>query len=130
MAAVALLERLSVSVDVPLRQSCCAQMHVNAGQDVATKAGDEALLGGVRGIAARTYELTEFLLDVLGVTDVGACFPHRVTYHPTCHPLRLLHATDGPLRLLRAVRGIAGDASCVLHIGGVECPVDPGQEIQ
>lgn len=47
-----------------------------------------------------------FLADVLGVTDVGACFPHRVTYHPSCHSLRMLRVGDAPLRLLRAVRGI------------------------
>jgi L-lactate dehydrogenase complex protein LldE len=57
-------------------------------------------------LAARTYELSEFLVDVLGVTDVGAYYPHRVTYHPTCHSLRLLKVGDKPLRLLRAVRGL------------------------
>jgi L-lactate dehydrogenase complex protein LldE len=57
-------------------------------------------------VAAKTYELSEFLVDVLGVTDVGAYFPHRVSYHPTCHSLRVLRAGDKPLRLLRAVRGI------------------------
>ena len=54
----------------------------------------------------RVYELSEFLVDVLGVTDVGAYFPHRVTYHPTCHSLRMLRVGDRPLQLLRAVRGI------------------------
>ena len=43
---------------------------------------------------------------MLGVTDVGASFPHTVTYHPTCHSLRLLGVGDRPLRLLEAVRGI------------------------
>ena len=43
---------------------------------------------------------------MLGVEDVGATYPHRVTYHPTCHSLRLLRVGDKPLRLLRAVRGI------------------------
>jgi L-lactate dehydrogenase complex protein LldE len=57
-------------------------------------------------VAARTYELSELLVDVLGVTDVGAYYPHRVTYHPTCHGMRMLHLDDKPLRLLRAVRGI------------------------
>ena len=52
------------------------------------------------------FELTEFLVDVLGVEDVGASFPHRVAYHPTCHSLRLLQVGDRPLRLLRAVQGI------------------------
>jgi L-lactate dehydrogenase complex protein LldE len=57
-------------------------------------------------VAGRTYELSEFLVDVLGVTDVGAYYPHRVTYHPTCHSLRVLHVGDKPLRLLRAVSGL------------------------
>src|SRR5512147_1227083 len=57
-------------------------------------------------VGGRTYELSELLVDVLGVTDVGAYFPHRVTYHPTCHSLRALHLGDRPLRLLSAVRGL------------------------
>ncbi|GAA2840685.1 hypothetical protein GCM10020220_032080 [Nonomuraea rubra] len=52
------------------------------------------------------YELSEFLIDVLKVEDVGAYFPHRVTYHPTCHSLRGLHLGDRPARLLRNVRGL------------------------
>ena len=54
----------------------------------------------------RVYELTEFLVDVLGVTDVGAYFPHTVTYHPSCHGLRLLGLGDRPRRLLDAVKGL------------------------
>ena len=54
----------------------------------------------------RTYELTEFLVDVLGVTDVGAYFPHRVTYHPTCHSLRMLGVGDRPRMLLEQVHGL------------------------
>jgi L-lactate dehydrogenase complex protein LldE len=57
-------------------------------------------------VAAKTFELSEFLVDVLGVEDVGAAYPHRVTYHPTCHSLRMLRVGDRPLRLLRHVRGI------------------------
>ena len=52
------------------------------------------------------YELSEFLVDVLGVDDVGAYYPHRVTYHPTCHSLRALRVGEKPQRLLRSVRGI------------------------
>ncbi|GAA0830068.1 (Fe-S)-binding protein [Streptosporangium amethystogenes subsp. fukuiense] len=54
----------------------------------------------------KVYELSEFLVDVLGVTDVGAYFPHRVTYHPTCHSLRGLRLQDRPTRLLEQVRGL------------------------
>lgn len=131
---------------------------------VARDVGDGALAERAARIAARTYELSELLVDVLGVDDVGASFPHRVTYHPTCHSLRVLRVEDKPLRLLRNVRGLdlvelpdadqccgfggmfalknadtstamladkmrnvlstraefcsAGDASCLMHIGG------------
>ncbi|MBV9839116.1 MAG: (Fe-S)-binding protein [Solirubrobacterales bacterium] len=73
---------------------------------VARAAGDEALARRAERVGARTYELSQFLIDVLEVEDVGAYFPHRVTYHPTCHSLRLLALEDRPLRLLRRVRGI------------------------
>jgi len=67
--------------------------------------GSEAT-GALGTLASRTYELTEFLVGVLGVEDVGATFPHRVALHPTCHSMRGIHVGDGPLRLLRAVRGL------------------------
>ncbi|NLV79384.1 MAG: (Fe-S)-binding protein [Rhodococcus sp.] len=73
---------------------------------VASRYGSPALCGRVDTVKAKTYELSELLVDVLGVTDVGAWYPHRVTYHPTCHSLRMLRVGDKPLRLLRAVRGI------------------------
>jgi len=73
---------------------------------VARRAGDTALAERADAVAARTYELSELLVDVLGVTDVGAHYPHRVTYHPTCHSLRLLRVGDKPLQLLREVRGL------------------------
>lgn len=57
-------------------------------------------------LTPRVLELTEFLVDVLGVTDVGAYFPHRVTYHPSCHGLRMLGLGERPLALLRAVKGL------------------------
>jgi L-lactate dehydrogenase complex protein LldE len=72
---------------------------------VAQRSGDAGLVRAVEQ-APPAYELTEFLVDVLGVEDVGAYFPHRVTYHPTCHSLRMLGVGDRPLRLLRAVRGL------------------------
>ena len=85
--------------------SCAGSIrHQHAG--VARAAGREALAAKAEALGRRTYELSEFLVDVLGVTDVGARWPHRVTYHPTCHSLRLLRAGDRPLRLLRAVRDL------------------------
>jgi L-lactate dehydrogenase complex protein LldE len=73
---------------------------------VARNFGEEALAGRAEAVAGRSRELSELLVDVLGLTDVGAHFPHRVTYHPTCHSLRMLRVGDRPLQLLRAVRGI------------------------
>ena len=73
---------------------------------VARRYGDEDLARRVEAAASRTYELSEFLTDVLGLEDVGAYYPHRVTYHPTCHSLRLLRVGERPIRLLRQVRGL------------------------
>lgn len=73
---------------------------------VAAHEGDAQLGERAARVAAKTYELSELLVDVLGVTDVGAYFPHRVTYHPTCHSMRMLKVGPRPLRLLRAVEGI------------------------
>jgi L-lactate dehydrogenase complex protein LldE len=150
------------AVVVPSGSCTAAIRHQHAA--VARRYGDAALAAAAEETAARTFELSEFLVDVLGVEDVGAYFPHRVTYHPTCHSLRLLRVGERPLRLLRAVRGLeltelpeaesccgfggtfavknaevstamladkmravldtgasvctAGDASCLMHIGG------------
>jgi L-lactate dehydrogenase complex protein LldE len=143
--------------------SCVASIHHQQAA-VLRRAGQTALADEAAALAERTYELSQFLVDVLGVVDVGAYYPHRVTYHPTCHSLRMLRVGDRPLQLLRAVRGLelvelpgaeqccgfggtfavknadtstamltdkmgsilathaevctAGDASCLLHIGG------------
>ena len=142
-AVVTVLERLGHSVEFPMGQTCCGQMHFNtgyrpealplvrrfaevfAGYDavvspsascvgmvrdnhriVAGQFGDPELGAAVDAVAPRVYELSEFLVDVLGVSDVGAFYPHKVAYHPTCHSLRMLRVGDKPLRLLRAVRGI------------------------
>ena len=72
---------------------------------LAEQDGDAALAEDVASLAQRVLELTEFLVRV-GVEDVGATFPHRVAYHPTCHSLRALHLGDAPRRLLRAVNGL------------------------
>ena len=72
----------------------------------ARRAGEHQLADDAAALAERTYELSQFLVDVLGVTDVGAYYPHRVTYHPTCHSLRMLGVGDRPVRLLQAVRGL------------------------
>ena len=75
-------------------------------QLLADHALDPGLRRDVDAVVAATFDISEFLIDVLGVTDVGAYFPHTVTYHPTCHSLRVAHVGDRPMRLLQAVRGI------------------------
>ena len=125
-AVVRLLERLGCEVEFPLEQTCCGQMHMNSGYRREGTAlarrfarvfdGAEAVVTPSASCAgmlreqldggAPVYELSELLVDVLGVEEVGAYYPHRVTYHPTCHSLRELHVGDRPLRLLRGVRGI------------------------
>jgi L-lactate dehydrogenase complex protein LldE len=67
---------------------------------------DTKLANEVALLAERVYEFSEFIVNRLGVQDVGAYYPHRVTYHPTCHSLRGIRVGDAPERLLRAVRGI------------------------
>ncbi|NUR07909.1 MAG: (Fe-S)-binding protein [Nocardioidaceae bacterium] len=140
---------------------CVRHQHAIVGR----RSGDVALQERIAETSPRVYELSEFLVDVLGVEDVGASFPHTVTYHPTCHSLRLLGVGDRPTRLLSQVRGlrlrelpqaseccgfggtfavknadtsvamgsdkarhvresgaevlVAGDSSCLMHIGGL-----------
>jgi L-lactate dehydrogenase complex protein LldE len=84
----------------------CVAMVRDQYPDLARLAEDPGLAREAGAVAGRTYELTEFICDVLGTDDVGATFPHRVTMHPTCHSLRLLHVGDRPRRLLEHVRGI------------------------
>ena len=127
-ATVTLLERLGVGVDFPLAQTCCGQMHYNTGYRsdaeplvhafadydavVAPSGSCAAMVRDIHPRIApelavpRVYELSEYLTDVLEVEDVGAYFPHKVAYHPTCHSLRLLKVGDRPTRLLRAVGGL------------------------
>jgi len=73
---------------------------------LARQARDDALARELEALIPRVHELSQFLVGHLGLEDVGAAFPHRVTYHPTCHSLRILGLGDAPLRLLRAVRGL------------------------
>jgi L-lactate dehydrogenase complex protein LldE len=142
-ATVAVLERLGHEVVFPRRQTCCGQLHLNSGYldeavalarrlarvfdgfDVVA-APSSSCVGAVRelvpALAPRMYELSELLVKKLGVEDVGAYFPHSVTYHPTCHSLRVAHVGDAPLRLLRKVRGLElaelPDASECCGFGG------------
>ena len=85
--------------------SCTGSIRHQHAQ-VAREHGEDELAARAETVASKTYELSEFLVDVLGVEDVGASYPHRVTYHPTCHSLRLLRVGDRPLHLLRNVKEI------------------------
>jgi L-lactate dehydrogenase complex protein LldE len=142
-AVVEVLERLGHQVVFPTQQTCCGQMHLNAGYrqeglhlaerfrevfhdfDVvvspsascvgtvrdlyATSArslGEDALADDLESMGQRTFEFSEFLTDVLKVTDVGASFHHTVAYHPTCHSLRVLGLDESPKTLLRHVDGL------------------------
>ncbi len=130
-ATVTVLERLGHEVVFPEDQTCCGQMHLNSGyRDDARKLARRFLdvfaeydvvvspssscVGTVRELYPElvgsthpeVYELSELLVRKLGVTDVGATFPHRVTYHPTCHSLRVTKVGEAPMTLLRHVRGI------------------------
>jgi L-lactate dehydrogenase complex protein LldE len=84
----------------------CAGSVRHQHASVARRYGDTELARRAEAVASRTYELSQLLVDVLGIEDVGAYYPHRVTYHPTCHSLRLLRVGDRPARLLRHVQGL------------------------
>jgi L-lactate dehydrogenase complex protein LldE len=133
-ATVELLERLGVQVSFPRSQTCCGQLHYNAGYpEVAASlarrfvevfAGEELIVSpsascaahvrthvpelakDVDGVCARTLELSEVLTDRLGVTDIGSGYTGSLTYHPTCHSLRLLRVGGRPEMLLGAVAGL------------------------
>jgi L-lactate dehydrogenase complex protein LldE len=86
--------------------SSCVAMIRDHYPKMAEASGDSRLIQAVDALLPRVYELSELLVNKLGVEDVGAYYPHRVTYHASCHSLRSLHLNDLPLRLLRNVRGI------------------------
>ena len=187
LAVVSLLRDLGVELDIPTRQTCCGQMHINSGyqsmavpmvrnqirtfqdydvvvspsascvstirhqyRQIALDSGEDGLLESVEELAVKTFELTEFLVDRLEVVDVGAYYPHRVTYHPTCHSLRSLGVGDRPHRLLKQVEGLElvrlpeatsccgfggtfavknSDVSAAMLADKVECIRDSGAEI-
>ena len=100
----------------------CVAMIRDHYPKMAAESGDAGLKRAVDEIVPRIFEFTELLVDKLGVTDVGASFPHAVTLHTSCHSLRSLHLGDRPARLLRAVRGLElrelADADACCGFGG------------
>jgi L-lactate dehydrogenase complex protein LldE len=101
--------------------SCVGMVH-DQYLTAARESGDGRLVDAVEELAPRVVEFSTFLVERMGVEEVGAYFPHVVTYHPTCHSLRMLHVGDAPLRLLRNVGGLElvemGDADECCGFGG------------
>ena len=132
-ATVRVLERAGVELEFPREQTCCGQMHFNAGhvdearslarrfveifdgyEAIVTPSGSCAahvrthipsLVADDHGVPGRTRELSQLLLE-RGPVDFGSAFRGSLAYHPTCHSLRLLRIGDGPVSLLRTVAGV------------------------
>jgi L-lactate dehydrogenase complex protein LldE len=92
---------------VLIPSSSCVAMIRDQYPGLFEELGNEQLRRDFAALLPRVYELSEFLIDRLGVEDVGSSFPHRVTYHASCHGLRALHLGDRPYRLLAKVRGLS-----------------------
>jgi L-lactate dehydrogenase complex protein LldE len=91
---------------VVVPSSSCVAMMRDHYPKMAASLKDERLIADVEALLPKVFEFSEFLTKRLGLEDVGAYYPHRVTYHASCHGLRNLGLGDGPVRLLKAVRGI------------------------
>jgi L-lactate dehydrogenase complex protein LldE len=128
----------------------CVAMIRDHYPKMAQETGDAAVIGEVNEILPRIFEFSELLVDKLGVTDVGAYYPHQVTLHTSCHSLRSLHVGDKPARLLRGVRGLTlveladsdeccgfggtfavknADVSAAMLSDKTKCVLDTGAEI-
>lgn len=138
-AMVHLFEKLGISVDIPLDQTCCGQPAFNSGYRKEAKTAARRFIeifenaktivcpsgscvdmvkhqypglfkdGSLwqeraKKVSAKTFELTQYLVDILGVEDVGARFQGKVTYHDSCHLLRNLGVADQPRKLIANVR--------------------------
>lgn len=96
----------------------CVAMIRHQYERIAGELGGPGMAAEAAAVSSRVFELSDFLVNQLGVDDVGASYPHRVTYHSSCHSLRLLGVRDEPLRLLRSVRELelvelqAADTCC------------------
>lgn len=91
---------------VVIPSSSCVAMIRDQYPALIEQFGNEGLRRQFESLLPRVHELSEFLIDVLHVEDVGAYFPHRVTYHASCHGLRALELGDRPFRLLKQVKGL------------------------
>ena len=135
-ATARLLGRHGAAVVYPRKQTCCGQPAFNSGyweeargvihhfcdvfgeyRWIVSPSGSCAAMCRVFfehidpdqrivGVGRRVFELTEFLVDILGLSDTGATYPHKVTLHNGCHTQRELGVVEQPLRLLQSVRGL------------------------
>jgi len=104
IAARQFLRSFGDSETIVVPSGSCAAMakvYIPSLFEAGSKHHEESL-----AIAARVHEFSSFLVNVLGVSDVGASFPHRVTYHDSCHLLRELNVRNEPRTLLEHVRGL------------------------
>lgn len=130
--------------------SSCVAMIREHFPKMAAEAQDQELIRQAETIVPRVFEFCELLVDKLGITNVGAFFPHTVTLHTSCHSLRSLHIGDKPQRLLEGVRGLSlaalansdqccgfggtfsvknADVSAAMLSDKVRCALDTGAEI-
>jgi L-lactate dehydrogenase complex protein LldE len=109
--------------------SCAASLRHELARLAAEPGTPAPVAEAAAALRPRLFELTQLLVERLGVEDVGAHYPHRVAYHPTCHALRDLRVGDAPLRLLRAVGGIRllelDDAETCCGFGGTFAVKNP-----
>jgi L-lactate dehydrogenase complex protein LldE len=96
--------------------SCAATVRRHHPLVAAEEASDEPLEAAARDLGPRVVDISEFIIDRLGMTDLGATFPHTVAFHPTCHSVRLYGIGDRPQQLLRAVQGLD-----LVDLGAEEC---------
>jgi L-lactate dehydrogenase complex protein LldE len=136
IATVKLFERLGVPLEYPLEQTCCGQPAFNAGhwsealsladrfarifapyRWIVVPSGSCGAMARVSyaellpadaaaDTGSRVYDLAQFLVEIVGTSNVGATFNGKVTYHDGCHGRRELHSTNAALALLRAVKGL------------------------
>jgi L-lactate dehydrogenase complex protein LldE len=102
--ALLFLDGVDPQAPIVIPSGSCATMVKIFYRDLL--AAEPALARRAQALGARVFEFSQFLVNELKITDVGARFERAVTYHPSCHLLRELGARDEPMRLLSAVRGI------------------------
>ena len=100
------LKTFSDAEAICIPSASCVAMMRDQYRRIADETGDAALQAQVEEVLPRVYELTELLVNKLGITDVGASFPHSITLHTSCHSLRSLQLGDRPTQLLAAVEGL------------------------